>query len=226
MKITLTFDNGPDPEVTPHVLRVLQEQDVRAVFFLLGNRISGPGASLAATAVADGHLLGNHTFTHSTPLGLRPDLEGVEEVLKTEAALDRLYAGPRLFRPHGGGGAIGSHLLSKGVWDVLRQRRYTCVLWNCMGYEWESPDSWMLPTLERAREREHNVVVLHDLPSGAMQRLDEFIRMLKAEGATFTQDFPEDCTPMRDGQIVWPDLQVQRIIQQQTPSPSTASIVR
>jgi len=219
MKITLTFDNGPDPQVTPHVLEVLKKRGIRAVFFLLGNRLTADGVKLAAQAVADGHLLGNHTFTHSTPLGQRPDSEGVDEVVRTEAALQDLFRGERLFRPHGGGG-LGPHLLSQGVWDLLQQRKYTCVLWNCMAYEWETPDGWMQPTLERAREREHSVIVLHDLPSGAMEHLDEFIAMLEAEGATFTQTFPDDCAPLRGGQIMWRDEQVHSILRQPTAAAS------
>lgn len=225
MKITLTFDNGPDPQTTPYVLDVLKKHNIRAAFFVLGNRIIGDGAKLAARAVAEGHLLGNHTYTHSSPLGQRSDAEGIDEVLKTEEALQNLVRGERLFRPHGGRGMIGAHLLSKGVWDLLSQHKYTCVLWNCMAYEWESPEDWMLPTLERTREREHSVVVLHDLPSGAMQRLDEFIEMLKAEEATFVQSFPDDCTPMRSGRVIWPPDQVENILQQRILSFSADTVL-
>jgi hypothetical protein len=47
-------------------------------------------------------------------------------------------------------------------------------------------------------------VVLHDLPTGAMKHLDEFIRRLRDEGVELTQDYPPDCLPIVDGKIVLP----------------------
>lgn len=59
----LTFDDGPDPELTPRILEVLAEHGVRATFNLMGwNALRHP--DLARAVVAAGHELGNHTWTH------------------------------------------------------------------------------------------------------------------------------------------------------------------
>jgi hypothetical protein len=47
-------------------------------------------------------------------------------------------------------------------------------------------------------------MVLHDLPTGAMEHLDDFLDRAKASGARFRQDFPPDCVPIRDGKITLP----------------------
>src|SRR4051812_41480006 len=73
-ELTLTFDNGPEPEVTPHVLDVLARRGVRATVFVLGHQLAKPGRrALAERAKAEGHWIGNHTWSHSGPLGTRHD---------------------------------------------------------------------------------------------------------------------------------------------------------
>lgn len=61
-EIALTFDDGPDPEHTPAVLDRLAAHGLTATFYLIGNRITDP--ALVQRITADGHAIGNHTFTH------------------------------------------------------------------------------------------------------------------------------------------------------------------
>jgi peptidoglycan/xylan/chitin deacetylase (PgdA/CDA1 family) len=63
--LTLTFDNGPDPETTPRVLDVLALRSIRSTFFVVGNKLSTPeGRGLARRAHEEGHWIGNHTWSH------------------------------------------------------------------------------------------------------------------------------------------------------------------
>ena len=72
-QLTLSFDNGPDPAVTPLVLDTLARHDIRSTFFVIGNKLVDPAARACADrAAAEGHWIGNHTWTHSSPLGERP----------------------------------------------------------------------------------------------------------------------------------------------------------
>ena len=76
MKLTLSFDNGPDPEVTPAVLDVLRDRGVTAQFFVLGKQLGDPRCRRLVERARDaGHLVGNHSFSHTVPLGWdkRPD---------------------------------------------------------------------------------------------------------------------------------------------------------
>ena len=63
MKLALTFDDGPDPEWTPTILSILKEKKAPAAFFMIGSAMEAhPG--LVQRVLADGHEVGNHTYTH------------------------------------------------------------------------------------------------------------------------------------------------------------------
>jgi peptidoglycan/xylan/chitin deacetylase (PgdA/CDA1 family) len=210
-KVTLTFDNGPDPQVTPFVLDCLARHDLKTTFFVLGEKVSHPaGARLARRASEEGHRIGNHTFTHTVPLGNLDRTTALAEFERTEQALEWLIQPQRLFRPFGGGGAIGPHLLHPAVLDRLESGGFTCVLWNCVPGDWKHPDAWVDRALEDCRSLAWSLVVLHDLPTGAMAHLDEFIHRLSDEGVEFTRDYPPDCLPIVGGRIILPMAQYTR----------------
>ena len=70
-KVTLTFDNGPDPSgTTAFVLEELARRRILASFFVIGRQLARPGArALAERARDEGHWIGNHTLTHSIMFG-------------------------------------------------------------------------------------------------------------------------------------------------------------
>jgi len=205
MKVSLTFDNGPDIDTTPHVLDTLARFDVPATFFTLGKNLSVPAQrQLTVRAFEAGHRIGNHSYNHATPFGLveRPQ-ESVDEILATDQLLGELVGTERMFRPFGRG-VIGPHLLNQQVWDLLVQRQFTCVLWNVLVREQTMIDTWMDTAMHLCEQQDWSVVVLHDIPTGAMRKLADFLGMLKDRGAQFSQEFPDDCTPLRKGVVVGP----------------------
>ncbi len=204
-KVTLTFDNGPDPVVTPHVLDCLALHNVKATFFVIGSNLAEPGReAIARRASEAGHLIGNHTYSHKTPLGELDAAAALSEFERAEQALEWLDQPVRLFRPYGRRGALGRHLLHPAVVERLQSGGYTCVLWKSVLGDWMNPDTWMGKALAECRDNPWSMVVLHDIPSGAMSRLSEFIRRLKQEGAELTQEYPPDCVPIVSGKLVEP----------------------
>jgi peptidoglycan-N-acetylglucosamine deacetylase len=203
-KVTLTFDNGPEAQVTPAVLECLARRNVRATFFVLGQKVSSAGgAAIAQRASAEGHWIGNHTFTHSAPLGQLDRAAALQEFERTEQALAWLHQSQRLFRPKGGG-KLGPHLLHPAVVERLKAGGYTCVLWNSVPGDYRDPEGWMPRALTDCRSRDWSLVVLHDLPNGAMAHLDRFIGSLQDEGFELTQEYPQDCVPIVEGNVVLP----------------------
>jgi peptidoglycan/xylan/chitin deacetylase (PgdA/CDA1 family) len=199
--VTLSFDNGPEPEVTPGVLDVLRARKLPATFFVLGHKLAAHRA-LAERARAEGHWIGNHTWSHAGPLGLVPDGVAEAEIGRTQALIGALSHPDRLFRPQGGGGALGPHLLSSGALRHLRHGRYTCVLWNAVPGDFRDPESWVERALAMCTGSV--ALVLHDLPNGAMRHLDRFLGLLADRGTRFVQDFPEDCILLRRGEATRP----------------------
>ena len=200
-EVTLTFDNGPEPDATPGVLDVLRRRGLRATFFVVGSKLADPARrALAERAHAEGHWIGNHGFTHSGPLGARHDPGHAEaEIGRTQALIGNLSHPDRLFRPVGGGGRIGPHLLSREARDHLAANRHTIVLWSAVPGDWRDPEGWPERALAQCNAKPRAVLVLHDLPGGAMRHLDAFLGRLIDLGARFRQDFPDDCVPMRRG---------------------------
>ena len=84
--MVLTFDDGPDPRYTPHILRTLREHDVRAMFFVCGE-MAVHNKDLLAEMSEDGHVVGNHTWSHPlltrlTRSEIRSQMERTCEVIE------------------------------------------------------------------------------------------------------------------------------------------------
>jgi len=200
-KVTLSFDNGPEPDITPQVLDGLGDRGIKASFFVVGENLADPARRrLAERAHAEGHWIGNHTLTHSVPLGLLRGRGGATfEICQTQKALGRLAHPDRLFRPFGGGGKLGKLLLNREALDCLTDGAYTFVLWNCVPRDWVEPDAWVDRALTACQSHPWSLVVLHDLPTGAMRHLPRFLDEAAAAGAEFVQEFPPACVPIRQG---------------------------
>jgi peptidoglycan/xylan/chitin deacetylase (PgdA/CDA1 family) len=200
--ISLTFDNGPEPGVTDVVLDTLASRGIRATFFVIGSKLeAGEGLRRARRAAQEGHRVGNHSYHHREPLGLLDAEASRAEIARTQALLEG-FVSERLFRPiggEGGEGTLGDHLLSPAARDLLIAEHFTVVLWNVVPRDWEQPHAWVEIALERCRRLEHAVVVIHDLPGGAMEQLPSFLDRAVDEGAQFSSDFPPSCVVLEHG---------------------------
>lgn len=205
MKITLTFDNGPS-ETTGEVLDVLGSYGIRSTFFVVGSQLRQPGArALTERAAAEGHWIGNHTLTHTVEFGDSDD-PGLpaREIGENQDLINELAHPDKLFRPAAGGGILDRRLFSRDAIDYLQQHRYTCVLWNCVPHDWDEPDTWVQRALADVTSRDWSVVVIHDLPTGAMAHLPEFLDGLDKRDAEIVQEFPDACVPIRNGRRTGP----------------------
>ncbi len=131
--VLLTFDDGPHRTVTPAVLDRLESHDARAVFFVIG-KFAEQSADLLDEIVRRGHLLGNHSYTHSeewfAPNKPPPFKTFRDDVGRCQKLLDSyLHDRPRLFRPPGGRLTASSILTAKV--EKLR-----CVTWSKEVKDW------------------------------------------------------------------------------------------
>lgn len=196
--VTLSFDNGPDPEVTPAVLDVLARRGARATFFVVGERLAQARA-VAERAVAEGHWIGNHTWSHSLTFRERGDPRFVRaEIDRCQAEIGALSRPEPLFRPFGGGGHLPGALNGVAA-EHLARRGYTCVTWNAVPRDWADQDGWPATALRQVAASAWPLVVLHDVHPRAMRRLDGFLGALLDAGCAFRQEFPDDCVPIRRG---------------------------
>ena len=175
--VVLTFDDGPDPIQTPKVLKVLKEYQATACFFCIGHKIKGNEA-LLKSMVTEGHLIGNHSYSHS---GLFPlyGLSKMKKDLQTcKCELERVTSQPvTLFRPPFG---VTNPTIAKAV----RQLGYTSIGWSIrtLDTQQSAPDK----ILARIRKRLEPgaIILLHDRMPGSDQLVKQILDLLKEQGYT------------------------------------------
>jgi len=150
--VALTFDDGPDPEVTPAALDVLDAAGVRATFFLVGEQLL-VHHELGAAIAAAGHQVALHGFRHVEHDELtepRDDLlRGLDAV---EAATG---ARPKLVRPPYGRFSAASYAAS-------RELGLQAVYWSAWGADWEAIRPARIAELVRRDLGPGAIVLLHD----------------------------------------------------------------
>ncbi len=204
-RVTLTFDNGPTPDVTERVLDVLAQAKIFTTFFVIGRKVdlSAAAAGLLKQAHEAGHWIGNHTLSHMVALGDRPERNyAVSEIEGAQARIGELAHPDKLFRPYGNSGFLGPHLLSQPALDYLLAQRYRTVAWNSVPGDWKDPDGWVDRCVVQVLSQDWSVVVLHDIEGGCLPRLSELLGRLEELGVSFEQDFPDSVTLTRAGRIV------------------------
>ncbi len=122
-KIALTFDDGPNPTYTPQVLELLRSHQIKATFFCIGKNIA-KHPELLKKIVAEGHTIGNHSYSHSNFLGFYSKKKIVEELNKTNTLVRELTGQEmKLFRPPFG---VTNPSIKKG----LLVSKHTSIGWN------------------------------------------------------------------------------------------------
>lgn len=152
--IALTFDDGPNPALTPRLLDLLDRYDARATFFVIG-RWARACPSIVREIAARGHTIGNHTDTHPNLVWLSTR-SIVDELTRCQTTLVEIAGvAPALMRPPFG--ARGPQLRRAVAGTGL----HAVVTWTLMGRDWSPRGKRRLrDRLQRARSGD--VVVLHD----------------------------------------------------------------
>lgn len=211
-KLTVTFDNGPDPRCTPEVLDILAERGIKATFFVCGqgNRLhpalkasSQDARNLLERARSEGHWIGNHSLTHTVELGTTNDPVVIEREIGGNQELLGDLNDQRLFRPYMGGGVLCERTFSPAAIQYLCDHEYTAVLFNCVPRDWEIPDAWPEEAFRQAEAQDWTLLIVHDVHKyGGMKHVARFLDQAIAQGVEIVQDFPPDCVPIRGGEIV------------------------
>ena len=203
-QLTLTFDNGP-MAATPIVLDLLAQYQVKATFFVCGKQMVRPVLrEYAERAQAEGHWIGNHTFSHGPSFGdLDDPAVAIQEIEDTQRLIGDLAHPQRWFRPYANSGSLDQRVLNRVALDHLQAGGYSMVLWNSLPRDWET-SGWVEIALEHCDERPWSVMVLHDNFDRALPGLERFLPAVLAKGGCFRQDFPPECVPIRKGAIISP----------------------
>jgi peptidoglycan/xylan/chitin deacetylase (PgdA/CDA1 family) len=154
--VALTFDDGPDPQTTPRVLAVLASHQVRATFFVIGER-AARHPELLRQLVAAGHQVENHSHRHSWATAFGPTERLVRELSSAQQVIEQAGAPrPRYFRA-----PIG--ILSPPIVAAVRKLELQLVGWTA-----KARDGWASTTVSAAVSRLERslrpgaILLLHD----------------------------------------------------------------
>jgi peptidoglycan-N-acetylglucosamine deacetylase len=184
-KIALTFDDGPNDPYTPQLLGILARHNVKATFFMLGRYVQAR-PDLAHMVADAGHVIGNHTFSHSNLIFLSANRVKKEIEDCRRALHDAVGQHSCLFRPPFGGRRPASLRTARAL-------GLQPVMWNVTGWDWKAPSAEYIEQKVAARLRGGSVVLLHD---GGHERVgtdrsntiiatDRIVARYKAEGYVF-----------------------------------------
>ncbi len=177
--IALTFDDGPT-EYTDEVVEILEEQDVKATFFMIGSEIEKyPNG--ARELVNVGHQLGNHSYTHKRNV-FKPYSFYVDEVEKTNTAIRSVgYNGEIMFRPPYGKKFIG-------LPHFLNSIGMKTIMWDVEPDTYGNTKEFIFNhTVDNTRPG--SIIIFHpfcgEQCAGTREALPGIIRRLKADGYRF-----------------------------------------
>lgn len=179
--VALTFDDGPDPATTPLLLKLLEEQGVKATFFVTGERVARHG-ELIVDILRKGHDIGNHSFSHDVFLMLRSTKRLAREVAETQSELRSFGIIPLAFRPPVG-------ITNPKLGPVLRQQGLFCVNFSCRAGDGGNRFIRGMARRVLRKVRPDDIIVLHDVcPRGAgkvrewLEEVTLVLSGLKAKG--------------------------------------------
>lgn len=192
-RVFLTFDDGPSTSVTPHILDTLKKYNIKATFFVLGNRVSD-NAELIKREYNEGHYIANHGYSHRYDKIYASSKNVLKEYNKTEQEIkkalgDENYSS-NLFRfPGGSIGGEYDKIKEKAKID-LKRNQIAYLDWNALtndaagAYTKEK----IIKNLKKTVGNKNNVVVLmHDAPDKILtyETLEDIIKYLQQKGYSF-----------------------------------------
>jgi peptidoglycan/xylan/chitin deacetylase (PgdA/CDA1 family) len=175
--VALTFDDGPNPIYTEKVLKLLAEYDAKATFFCIGKHIKKHPDMLKSISNG-GHVIGNHSYSHSTTIDFNNKGAWIEEITKTDAAIERVIGyKPKLFRPPYG--VTTPHLSS-----ALSITSHKNIGWNIRTYDTAIKNEKVILKRITTRLKPGSIILLHDKHAHIIPVLEQLLNYLKINGFT------------------------------------------
>lgn len=173
-KIALTFDDGPHPYYTEQLLDGLQERGAKATFFLMGKQAEAY-PELVLRMQEEGHLIGNHTYSHlqlnkSNREAFKAELVKTNELLLEITGEEVQYVRP----PY-------------GSWDKSFEKELTMlpVLWTIDPMDWCSSDASGIVERVTRKAKENAIILMHDEYKSSVTAALQIVDILQKEGYEF-----------------------------------------
>ena len=176
--LAMTFDDGPHPSLTPKLLDLLKERNIKCTFFLIGNLVK-TYPDIVRRIIAEGHEIGNHTWTHCS-LTSRSD-EQIRKELQQSADAVKEVAGvsPQLIRPPYG--AINQRIKDMMFSDF----GYSTIMWSVDPQDWRRPGVAAVTSRLVNGAKPGAIMLAHDIHPPTLTAMPAMFDQLIAKGYQF-----------------------------------------
>jgi len=170
-KIALTFDDGPS-EFTLEVLSLLKKYNAKATFFCIGKNIE-THPEILKQIIADGHLVGNHSYSHSKFFDFYNAKQIAAEIEKTDELLEK-YTSKKIifFRPPYG-------VTTPSIRRALKITGHKVIGWNIRSLDGGTKNKELIFNRIIKRVSPGGIVLLHDTASHSVLVLEQFLQFLE-----------------------------------------------
>lgn len=170
-KIALTFDDGPS-ENTLTILDILQKYDVKATFFCIGKNIE-QHPEILKKIIEHGHIVSNHTYSHSPVFDFYRKNRVIQEIVKTDALIENITGKkPQFFRPPYG-------VTNPSIRRAIEVTKHKVIGWNIRSMDGISKNSKAIFNRILKRISPGSVVLLHDTRAQTAAVLEQLLQTLR-----------------------------------------------
>ena len=173
--VALTFDDGPHGTLTPRVLDILRNNNVKGTFFVQGCNVTAH-PQVVRRMVNEGHEVGNHTWNHAYLSKVARE-KAEDQLQRTNEAI-RNACGmiPVVMRPPGG-------YTNAGVASWARQRfGFTTIMWDVDTNDWRKPGSAVVAARAVNGAKPGSIILVHDIHASTVAAVDAIVKGLKNRG--------------------------------------------
>ncbi|MEZ0388062.1 MAG: polysaccharide deacetylase family protein [Verrucomicrobium sp.] len=195
--IAMTFDDGPHPSNTPRLLNILKERNIKATFYVVG-QMAREYPNIIRRILAEGHEIGNHTYTHPILTNVSDDRIRKELGDTHKALVDIAGYHPRTMRPPGGG---TNARLKQWFHD---EYGYSTIMWSVDPNDWKRPGVSVVTSRLVNGARPGGILLAHDLHAPTIDAMPGTLDQLLAKGFRF--------------------VTVSQLINMETSAPATAAV--
>jgi peptidoglycan/xylan/chitin deacetylase (PgdA/CDA1 family) len=174
-EIAISFDDGPSSHYTTEILQLLKQDNIKATFFCIGNRITG-NERIITKIKEEGHIIGNHSYSHHFWFDIFSSKKMLDDLKKMDQETERVIGIlPKLFRPPYG-------VTNPNLKKAIIKGDYTPVGWSVRSMETIiRNEKELLDRINRSL-KPGAVFLFHDTSKITVNILPEFIREVKIKG--------------------------------------------
>lgn len=177
--VALSFDDGAT-ELTPRFLDILKKYDAKAIFFCIGKQIK-KHPEIIKRINEEGHIIGNHTFTHSSKNCFASTKTIVEEIKNTDAELAKLGISTSLFRPPFG-------ITNPSIAKAIKLTGKKTIGWDIRSLDTVIKNEDRLFKRIISKLSHGNIILMHDTSERSLNVLERLLRYLSENNYKITNN--------------------------------------